>query len=120
MRKLLLVVVAASAAIGLCTAIGTAYLLHQDDQAVSRAQMLASDLQKLTVGASDYKTAQVIATKYGTAPYQNDWGTMDCADDYFDRCAYMIPLHNPTLYRLRSKYPLVRHISSIEWSGAAS
>jgi hypothetical protein len=81
--------------------------------------MLASDLQKLAVGASDYNAARVIATRYGTAQYQNDWATMDCADGYSERCAYMIPLHNRTLYRLRMKYPLFKHISSTEWSGVA-
>ena len=119
MRKFLLMMVAVVLAVGLVGATGAAYILHQNSQAIARAKMLASDLQKLTVGESDYKAAQVIATKYGTVPYRNDWGTTDCADGYFERCAYMIPLHNPSLNRLTSRYPLLSHLLHSEWGGTA-
>jgi len=119
MRRFLLAIVAVLFAVGLCAAIGAAYVLHQNNQAVARARLLASDLQKLAVGTSDYKAAQVIASKYGTAPSRNDWGTMDCADGYFENCAYMIPLHNRGLYRLTSKYPMLNHLLHSEWGGTA-
>lgn len=120
MRKFLLVIVVLVLAVGICAVIGAAYILHQNRQAVTRARMLASDLQKLTVGTSDYKAAQVIATKYGTAPHRNDWETMDCADGYFEHCAYMIPLYNRSLYGLSSKYPLLSHLLHGEWGGTAT
>jgi hypothetical protein len=120
MRKFVLVIVVVMLAVGLGAAIGAAYILHQNSQAVTRARMLASDLQKLTVGTSDYKAAQVIAAKYGTSPYRNDWGAMDCADGYFEHCAYMIPLHNRSGYRLTSRYPLLSDLLHSEWGGTAT
>jgi len=120
MRKAFLVMAGVLLAACLGAAIGAVYILHQNSQAVTRARLLASDLQKLAVGTSDYKAAQVIASKYGTVPYRNDWGTMDCADGYFERCAYMIPLHNRGVYRLTSKYPLLNQLLHSEWGGTAT
>jgi hypothetical protein len=120
MRKLLLVIVALFLAVGLGVTIGSAYILHQNSQAVTRARLLASDLQKLAVGASDYKAAQVIASKYGAVPYRNDRDTMDCADGYFENCEYMIPSNNRGLYRLTSKYPMLNHLLRSEWGGTAT
>src|SRR5206468_1911221 len=53
MRKFLLVVVGVLLAVCLGAATGAAYILHQNSQAVTRARLLASDLQKLAVGTSD-------------------------------------------------------------------
>ena len=69
--------------------------------------MLSASIQELRVGTSDYKAAQSIAKRFGTLPYQDDYGgTRDCAKGYFERCAYRIgsnlgSIHNrPSLRRM--------------------
>ena len=57
-----------------------------------RTAELAKALQSLRVGDSHYREAKIIADRYGTVPFVHHWGTSDCADGYFDRCAYQIPV----------------------------
>jgi hypothetical protein len=119
MRKLLLVIIAAVAiAAGFCAVI-TVYR-HQARNDLARAEALGADLQKLTVGRSDYKAARVIATKFGTIPYESDWGTRDCTAGYFERCTYMIPSnHNQRMHKLLLRHPFLRHLGLLDWSGNA-
>jgi len=119
-RRLLLAIVAlVLIAAGISGAVGAAYLWHHDADAVTRAQVLAADLQKLTVGTSDYKAAKEIATKFGTAQYDNHWGTRDCADGYFERCAYMMPLNRGPMLRFLLQHPFLGRLGLREWSGTA-
>jgi len=119
MRKpLLVIIVAVAIAAGFCAVI-TGYR-HQVRNDLARAEALEADLQKLRVGTSDYKAARVIATKFGTIPYESDWGR-DCTDDSFESCHYMIPSnHNhQMMQKLSLRHPFLRHLGLHDWSGSA-
>jgi hypothetical protein len=120
MRKLLLIIATVVAiAAGVSGVIAAAYFRHHNADQITRAKALAADLQKLTVGTSDYKAAKAIATKFGTVPYENDWGMRDCADGYYERCTYMIPLNNGPMHKLLLKRPFLSHLGLGDWSGTA-
>ena len=120
MRKLLLAVAVSIAIIaGASGLIAAAYFRHHNADQITRAKALAADLQRLTVGTSDYKAAKAIATKFGTVPYENDWGTRDCRDGYFERCAYMIPLNSGPMRKLLQEHPSLSHLGVGNWSGTA-
>ncbi|MGB8131134.1 MAG: hypothetical protein WCG81_15195 [Candidatus Angelobacter sp.] len=106
-------------AAGIFGVIAVAYFRHHNADQITRANALAADLQKLTVGTSDFKAARAIATKFGTVPYENDWGTRDCANGYFERCAYMIPLNSGAMRKLLLKHPFLSHLGVGDWSGTA-
>ena len=120
MRKPLLVMAAVVAiAAGVAGEISAAYFRYRNTDQITRVQALAADLQKLTAGTSDFKAARAIATKFGTVPYKNDWGTRDCTDGYFERCAYMISLNNGSMHKLLQEHPLLGHLGVRDWSGTA-
>ena len=115
-----MVIVALMAIVAGVCVVMAAYFRHQAREEVARAEALAAHLQKLTVGTSDYKAARVIATKFGTVPYESDWGTRDCADGYFERCTYMIPSnHDQMMQKLLLRHPFLRHLGLHDWSGSA-
>jgi len=90
-----------------------------NEHAVATALRLAVSIQSLRVGSSDFHAAQTIAAEFGTEPYRNCWGTADCADGYFQRCAYMIPA-NKGWYRLLLKHPNLTHFGLTNWNGWAT
>jgi hypothetical protein len=67
---------------------------HSPLTGLQRVQALLTDLRALNVGKSNFKEAQQVALKYDTVPYENHYGVRDCADGYFERCAYMIAVAN--------------------------
>ncbi len=95
------------------------YLDHLNSISVQRAQRLALAIQALRVGISDYGAARAIAVEYGAVPYENHYGTADCADGYFERCAYMIPANDSVLHRMERKYPILGHLGLLDWGGTA-
>jgi hypothetical protein len=120
MRRILLflVLIIGAASIGLVG--GAAFLSRQNTNATARAEMLAADLQQLKIGISDYRVAQSIATNFGSVPYQNHYGTRDCKDGYFERCAYMIACDDTPLHRLLSRHPFLRRrLGFRDWGGTA-
>jgi hypothetical protein len=119
MRRLLLMIGTVAIAAGVSGVIAAAYFRHHNTSQINRAKALAADLQTLTVGTSDFKAARAIATRFGTVPYENDWGTRDCADGYFERCAYMIPLNSGVMRKLLLKHPFLSHLGVGDWSGTA-
>src|SRR5215472_14436550 len=116
MRRLVIVIIAVIAvAAGVCIVTANSLRRRATDQ-VTRAEALAAGLQNLTVGSSDYKTARAIATTFGTVPYYNDYGgTRDCAEGYFERCAYMIAINHNRMMR----HPFLRHLGLHDWGGTA-
>lgn len=120
MRKLLAVFLLLGVLIVAVSFAGAAYYVSRDNnRKVERATNLAGDLQRLTVGSSDFKTAREIALKYGTAPYENHYGTRDCASGYFDRCAYMIGVNDGLSPKLGRKLRALLGIGPPEWGGTA-
>jgi hypothetical protein len=120
MKKLAIVtaLIVIVAAFGILLA--AAYLRHSNGEAVVRAQMLGAEIQQLRVGVSDYSAAQSIAKKFGTVPYENDYGgARDCNSGYFDGCAYMIPLNLSPMHQLALKHPFLSGLTPIGWSGSA-
>jgi hypothetical protein len=98
---------------------GAAYIRYQNVRAVARAQRLARSIQELRVGNSDYRAARAIASDFGTVPYENCYGTRDCSDGYFERCAYMIDANDKWLRRLLWKYPTLPRLRFEDWDGTA-
>jgi hypothetical protein len=99
---------------------GATYAKRHNDAEVARADALGADLRQLRVGASDYKVAQSIATKFGTAPYENDYGGVrDCLAGYFERCSYRMTANTGTMYKLQSEYPLLRRLGLRNWSATS-
>ena len=124
MRKLLLVIIAAVtiAAVAVAVRFGaviTAYR-HQARDDVARAEALEAELQKLTVGRSDYKAARVIATKFGAIPFEN-YQDDSCTYGYFESCHYMIPSNRnrEMMQELLLRHPSLRHLGLHDWSGSA-
>jgi len=119
MRRLLLLSALIIGVAGAGLVGGAAFIRRQNARAVARAEILAADLQQLRVGASDYRVAQSIATKFGSVPYENHYGTRDCRASYFERCAYMIACDNTRIHRLLFKHPFLRRLGFRDWGGTA-
>jgi hypothetical protein len=119
MRRLLLflVLTVGASSVGLVGV--AAFLRHQNVRATARAEMLATDLQQLRVGTSDYTIARSIAKKFGSVPYRNHYGTRDCRDGYFERCAYMITSNDTRVHRLLSRHWFLRRLGLGDWGGTA-
>ncbi len=86
---------------------------------LGRIERLTESVKSLKVGESSYQDAMVIANQFGTTKYENDWGTGDCTDGYFERCAYSIPLHAPSMGRILRRFSWARRIGLGAWTGAA-
>jgi len=120
MRKLIsMSIVLVVIACGIGTAIGAACIRHYNTVQTTRVKDLAEALQKLSLGVSDFNAARAIANKFGTVPYDNHYGTRDCADGYFERCAYMIQLNNAPVRKLLLQHPILGHIGVKDWHANA-
>lgn len=119
MQRLLWLLVLIIAVAGVALVSGATFVRHENASAVARAEALAADLQQLRVGASDYKAAQSIVTKFGSVPYENYYGTRDCADGYFERCTYMIACDDTRIHKLLLRHPFLSHLGFRDWGGNA-
>jgi hypothetical protein len=95
------------------------YLRQLSLRELGRIERLANDVKSLRVGLSTYLDAKAIAERYGTAKYENHWGTRDCAKGYYERCAYQISLKAPSMGTILRRFPLARRIGLGAWSGTA-
>jgi hypothetical protein len=98
---------------------GLWYLRRESSQQVRKLVDLSHEVQSLRVGTSSYQQAKAIADRYGTAKFDNDWGTRDCADGYFERCAYQIPINSPLMNRWGERLPLAARLGIRTWIGYA-
>jgi hypothetical protein len=99
---------------------GAWYLNRNSARQLSRLERLSLDLQTLKLGSSTYQEAQVIAERYGTNKYTNDWGTYDCADGYFERCAYGFSIQPLAMRRALVDTKMLRHVVYGPWGGNAT
>jgi hypothetical protein len=86
---------------------------------LARIGRLSESVKSLKVGESNYQDARAIAEQFGTTKYNNDWGTGDCNDGYFERCAYQISLRAPSMGRILRRFPWALRIGLGAWSGTA-
>ncbi len=119
MRKLIAITAGLVIIACIGTAIRAVYIRHYNTVQTSRVKDLAAALQQLSAGVSDFKAARAIANKFGTVPYDNHYGTRDCADRYFERCAYMIQLNDAPMRKLLIQHPILGHIGVKDWSATA-
>jgi hypothetical protein len=84
---------------------------------LGRIERLAESVKSLKVGESSYQDARAIAEQFGATKFKNDWGTYDCNDGYFERCAYQISLRAPTMGRILRRFSWVRRIGLGAWNG---
>jgi hypothetical protein len=96
---------------------GSWFLRQESSQQVRKLGDLSHDVQSLRVGTSTYQQAKGIADKYGTVKYDDHLGTRDCADGYFERCAYQIPIKSPVMSKLGHHFPVT--FGFRPWSGYA-
>jgi hypothetical protein len=95
------------------------YLRHASSEHISKLERLSQDLKTLRVGTSTYQQVRAIAERYGTAKFDNDWGIRDCADGYFEKCAYQISIKSPVMNRLGGKLPWLQYVGLRPWSSNA-
>ncbi len=119
MRKFIAITIGLVVIACIGTAISAACIRHYNTVQTSRVKDLAAALQQLSAGVSDFKAARAIASEFGTVPYDNHYGTRDCADGYFERCAYMIRMNNAPMRRLLLQHPILRHIGVKDWQATA-
>src|SRR6267378_2623731 len=106
-------------AVAVLVAGGVMYLRQLSLRELGRIERLANDVKSLRVGLSTYLDAKAIAERYGTAKYENHWGTRDCAKGYYERCAYQISLKAPSMGTILRRFHLARRIGLGAWSGTA-
>jgi hypothetical protein len=95
---------------------------HDNAYRVQRADSLVRDLRQLTIGRSDYKVAEAIATKFGNAPPPY-WGSAypkeNCAArDHLESCAFIIAMNDSPIERLWLKHPSLPHLGVRDWRGS--
>ena len=97
-------------AIGLVVVAGAVYAGHDNAYRVQRADSLVRNLRQLTIGRSDYKVAEAIATKFGNAPppyWTNAYPKENCAaNDHFESCAFIIAMNDSPIESLWLNIPL--------------
>lgn len=120
MRRVLLSLVGAFLlfVVGL-TSLSVWSLHRQLSSAESRAVSLINELRLLRIGESPYQEAKQIAGKYGTVKVDSDWGSFDCADGYFQGCAYQIVVQRPWVSRMLFRFPFSKCPSLRYWNGTA-
>lgn len=121
MRTLLLIVLIALFATGLVIVGGTVYVRHDNAHQVDRAKALVRGLQELVIDKSDYKAAEAIATKFGSAPPPKGgaYPKENCAAGYSEGCAFIIAMNDSPVQRHWFRHPSLPHFGIRDWSGYA-
>lgn len=124
MRKVLLILLAFAATIGLVMALGAVFLGRDNVYRVRRAQEIVDQLERLEIGKSGHTLADSIAAKFGSAPPPEGFGGRynkeNCAArDHLGDCSYIMLINDSPVETLFLKHRFLPRLGVPDWWGNA-
>lgn len=121
MRKPLLILLMALFVTGLLIVGGTVYVRRDNAHQVDRAKALVRELRELEIDKSDYKAAEAIAAKFGSAPPPKGgvYPKENCAAGYSEGCWFTIAMNDSFVQRQWFRHPSLPRFGVHDWWGNA-